>query len=460
MVGERPSSGSNARASRTTADYSSVDVAPLVTCPNPAASVDPWLTNQTTGEPTQLFKLMQVSCCTLSATICCGTFATPSLANAYELDDTLLFGGVLASALVGPAWLPILSEARRVCRCTGEEAPLLRLGAGTALISAERHAGLKKYVNMVDQRGWLRWAGISTSMAGLGFFLVSGWGVHSKWHNRCSIMACTMWYITAFRARGIWTGTLHVASELVASKIDVITTTLKEELHTDGTDMSLEDWETTVAQPVRALIRDDLDHLSRGWARGALLSTLLSVAQLCSFVCLALSSKLGPWAVEHSGVARADIAIAIVFAFATISAVVMPLLLLAAPAGVSTSCDDLKEKLNEVRINDLSPEVDNRLIILERAMANVNHGQGVGFKVFGIVVDKQMLKLMAVKLVAASSAACTTLIAMTRPSVRSDAVSQCHLSNAEAAAVQGVMQMRNMSCVYNVSLDAVLGMAL
>ena len=130
MVTERPSTGNNARASSTPADYSSVDVessvdvAPLVTCPNPAASVDPWLTNQTTGEPTQFFKMMQVSCWMLGATICCGTFVTPSLANAYELDDTLLFGGVLVSALVGPAWLPILSEARRVCRCTGEEAPL------------------------------------------------------------------------------------------------------------------------------------------------------------------------------------------------------------------------------------------------------------------------------------------------------------------------------------------------
>ena len=37
------------------------------------------------------------------------------------------------------------------------------------------------------------------------------------------------------------------------------------------------------------------------------------------------------------------------------------------------------------------------LIILERAMANVNRGQGVGFAVGGVVVDKKMLKLIGAK---------------------------------------------------------------
>ena len=87
-----------------------------------------------------------------------------------------------------------------------------------------------------------------------------------------------------------------------------------------------------------------------------------------------------------------------------------PLSLLAAPAALSTACDDLKEKLNAVRISDLSPEIDARLIILERAMANVNHGQGVGFDVKGIVVDKKMLTLMAVKLYAAGSATYDTYV--------------------------------------------------
>jgi hypothetical protein len=37
----------------------------------------------------------------------------------------------------------------------------------------------------------------------------------------------------------------------------------------------------------------------------------------------------------------------------------------------------LKEKLNSVRISDLTHEVDARIIILERAMSNVNHGEYV-----------------------------------------------------------------------------------
>jgi hypothetical protein len=43
------------------------------------------------------------------------------------------------------------------------------------------------------------------------------------------------------------------------------------------------------------------------------------------------------------------------------------------PAGVSTACDDLREKLNSVRIKGLTKEADSRVIILERAMSNLNH---------------------------------------------------------------------------------------
>ena len=55
-----------------------------------------------------------------------------------------------------------------------------------------------------------------------------------------------------------------------------------------------------------------------------------------------------------------------------------------ASAALSTSCDDLKETLDAVRIRDLTPDMHDRVIILECAMANVNRGQGVGFKIGGV----------------------------------------------------------------------------
>eukprot|EP01045_Picozoa_sp_COSAG04_P005331 COSAG04_NODE_246_length_18912_cov_7.669537_9_plen_164_part_00 len=114
----------------------------------------------------------QLSCWLISAAYCAGTFMTPSLAEAVELRDPLLFGALLALALVfGPGMLPILAEARRVCRCTGEEALLPRLGAGTALLSAERRSGLEKWANMVDPNSRYSWVG-RASWGGLtGFFV-------------------------------------------------------------------------------------------------------------------------------------------------------------------------------------------------------------------------------------------------------------------------------------------------
>jgi hypothetical protein len=91
--------------------------------------------------------------------------------------------------------------------------------------------------------------------------------------------------------------------------------------------------------------------------------------------------------------------------------VLSPLMVLTAPAGVSTACDDLKERLNQVRINDLNRSTHERLAILESAMANVNHGQGVGFSVFGYVIDKNMLIVMAAKLGAGEKNVCTNMLA-------------------------------------------------
>jgi len=144
------------------------------------------------------------------------------------------------------------------------------------------------------------------------------------------------------------------------------------------------------------------------------------------------------------------------------------------PAGVSTSCDDLKEKLNTVRISDLTEEMHKRIVILEAAMANVNHGQvrthigiihpltpcccssflplalaltlacpqlaypsqnftdrrpallrpldsqqGIGFRIGGTVIDKKMLKVIFAKLAAVATTALPIVLAMGCASIMS-----------------------------------------
>ena len=53
------------------------------------------------------------------------------------------------------------------------------------------------------------------------------------------------------------------------TKIDAIAAALEPELKTKGMDTSAEQWEETVVEPVRGLIRD-LETLSDGWGKGAL----------------------------------------------------------------------------------------------------------------------------------------------------------------------------------------------
>ena len=82
--------------------------------------------------------------------------------------------------------LHILAEARRVCLCAGEEALLPRLGAGTALLSAERHAGLKTQFDRLDPTSGRSWALRINFVAVFGLFVVTGWGAQSPWQNRCT----------------------------------------------------------------------------------------------------------------------------------------------------------------------------------------------------------------------------------------------------------------------------------
>ena len=81
----------------------------------------------------------------------------------------------------------------------------------------------------------------------------------------------------------------------------------------------------------------------------------------------------------------------------------------------------------------------------------------------GIVIDKKMLTLMAVRLYAAGSAAFTAVLAYTAyaPGAGTGAGAgdaQCGLSAAQVDMVQSVLQERNVSCSYNMTVDEVLGM--
>ena len=75
---------------------------------------------------------------------------------------------------------------------------------------------------------------------------------------------------------------------------------------------------------------------------------------------------------------------------AVVLATLIPLLLATAPSTVSTCCADLLEALNDLRAEGELEKLP-RILELELFLKNKNRGQGLGFVVLGVVLDKRML---------------------------------------------------------------------
>ena len=334
-----------------------------VVCPDATVQLDGLLTAASGGGPTPLFRVAQLACWAFAASVCCGTFVTPSLAEAHALADPLLFGGMLALALAVLAFVPILGETRRVCRSTGEGAILLELGAGTARLSEKRFASLSPYLGLLDVTSRWQWIWRFLTVALFAPFIATGYGEQeAAWHNAASLLAALVFTLLPATAARTWIATLHIATALLGDQIDDITSEINKELQSKDVDMTPAEWEVAVVAPVRELI-DDLRLLTLGWAKGLVALTVLGLTGAGASVCLALSPSLGPWVAARAdwlSASAAEHALRFGFWALAIFFMIFPLVTLYAPAALSTACDDFKEKLNAVRISDLSQEIDAR----------------------------------------------------------------------------------------------------
>lgn len=141
----------------------------------------------------------------------------------------------------------------------------------------------------------------------------------------------------------------------------------------------------------------------------------------------------------------------------------------------------MKESLNDVRISDLSAEIHERVVILEKAMANVNHGQGVscrssnsqsvrllctltvymrsqiGFKIGGTVIDRRMLTKIGTQVgVLVSTALPIVLATSVSPQQGLTANTPCAMTADQTALMRGCGQalratFADSTCRYNTS---------
>jgi len=63
-------------------------------------------------------------------------------------------------------------------------------------------------------------------------------------------------------------------------------------------------------------------------------------------------------------------------------------------AAASSKCDEFRERLNAKRVD--YPTCHLRIVSLEQAIEKLDRGQGLGFVVWGVVVDTAMLNKLGV----------------------------------------------------------------
>ena len=99
-----------------------------------------------------------------------------------------------------------------------------------------------------------------------------------------------------------------------------------------------------------------------------------------------------------------------------------------------------------MRLQDLSPDTDARVGILERGLANLNNGQGLGFAFGRVVIDTSALKELGLKMI---GLLCTIvpLIWAWRAAAEGKQ-HHCSLSNDDAKLWQGFAAKFDANCTY------------
>ena len=136
----------------------------------------------------------------------------------------------------------------------------------------------------------------------------------------------------------------------------------------------------------------------------------------------------------------------------------LPILLALDVAATSSRCDLLTDALNQVAIS-YGESCHLRVDYLLGALHRINRGQGLGFRVFGAVIDRRRLMHAAAALAGGATTLITTLIALHEEAGTSTLLfEQCQLTPQQTAIIRNLLEFDEDSCagLYNISLDRIL----
>ena len=244
------------------------------------------------------------------------------------------------------------------------------------------------------------------------------------------------------------------ATTLVDARILAIRAAVrKEQKERQGDDF----WESMVVAPSKELVKA-LEVLNDGFANGLILQVMQTVTTISALICVSLSK----WFDSLDG--RTELMAGVIICYASILNLTVAVQCTMLVAAVSTSCDDFAEDLNTLRLDNFDNDNDFRIFKLERALKNVNHGQGIGFKVGGLVLTKKILFIIFAETVAGLTFVLPIVLSHSALGrVDEDntdvAMGDCVLSEQQIAITKVAFGVASGNCSYaNMSIGAVLAM--
>ena len=234
----------------------------------------------------------------------------------------------------------------------------------------------------------------------------------------------------------VFVHTLKIVSVLAGSAIaDVIAAT-------ERTQPSSPEWQTTVVDSALLLATETLPVLSRHF--GPALGVLF-------FYCWVTAFSLLLTFLQFSG---------IIWLITMIMLILLPFALSLDVARASSLCDMLREVLNLKRIAAPFASVHQTLKIIEQALDRLNQGQGLGFVVFGTVLDMRKLSRIFAAVISILSAVLPIVFALAGTDNTSSNLAAtdaaCSLTSEQKTLLQSAVATFNASCAWSNATIAAL----
>jgi hypothetical protein len=329
---------------------------------------------------------------------------------------------------------------RRVTAPGGE---LEQLSAGQKHISARSHRTLQRLASCLGVVVVLLGAfglvvAVYWLVAGVVSLATKGW---PTFRDACAgadnSLAEGVLVGVVYPLAAVWYLTLKQAAALTTFKVVQVQTVIIQH------DPLGPQWKPQVEDHVIRLVEDALPTLSRGWGGGAVALCLTCWAGAA----FTFTYSLAGIHEKDSGGAPSVGTVISTFLLACV-----PMLILWDVAATSSECDLMIKLLNDKRICNPSDEVHLKITRMEAMCNKLNKNQGLGFVIFGVVVDKKYFVHLFLKLGALALSAATSIVALTgeKTSVISDGF--CGLDSTQQLAIQATMASFNSSCTYNVTV--------